>query len=117
MRCAKCDAWYPAEGAPRVSGPPPGLARPKLDEVKPKFAWEVWLMVLLLAVNVTVYATHKSWFYTAINAVMLVDLFKREAWGWWLTTILAGFGFVVCRCSWTRASLANSRPSSRLQPS
>jgi hypothetical protein len=64
-------------------------------------AWEVYvvmgLIVLGLLGSVKELAGGKGGIPgLGINILMLVGLFKRSNWGWWLTTILSGLGIAVC---------------------
>ena len=64
-------------------------------------AWEVWviigLLVLALLGSLKELAGGKgNVIGLAVNVLMLVGLFKRTNWGWWLTTILSGVGALMC---------------------
>jgi hypothetical protein len=64
-------------------------------------AWEVYvvmgLIVLGLLGSLKELAGGKGGIPgLGINVLMLVGLFKRTNWAWWLTTLLSGAGLVVC---------------------
>jgi hypothetical protein len=103
MRCPECDALFPLPGSPMLrQGHPVPPAKKPADVTNPyeipvpKLAWEVYVILLVLALSVIGSLIQGSWFTLGVSSIMFVGLFKREEWGWWMTFILAMLEMGLC---------------------
>ena len=106
IRCPMCDEFYPTADAPP---PPPGTPAPakkpwetaperlspKFEDPPTKFAWEVGVLLLLVGAFTLLNFISGLWPLAILDAAMCIGLFKREAWGWWLTFVIAMLGVMA----------------------
>ncbi len=93
LRCGRCAVWLPAELVGRT-GAPPVSARSE-GEIKYAVAWELWIVIPILALSVIANVLAMQVLPAAIGGLMVTGLFLRRAWAWWVVVVLGGIGAVL----------------------